>query len=344
MAFFRDDKVQIIAELSCNHLQDYDLAVKTIEAMAESGVDIVKVQNDDPNGGITIDCNNSYFQIKQGTLWDGETLYSLYQKTFTPWEWLPKLQEIAHRLGMEFFSTPSDPSGVDFLEKMNVPAYKISSFEITDTELIKTAARTGKPIIFSTGIATIEDIERAIAICQSFGNKDYMFMKCTSSYPAPIEAANLLTMQDMKRRFGCHIGLSDHSMGDIVATTAVALGAEMIEKHFILDRSLGGPDAAFSMEPHEFKQMVQRVREAEKALGRITYDLDDRARNNRKFAKSIFVVCDIKKGEPFTRENIGVIRPGDGLMPYHYEDVLGKVASCDIERGTPLAMDMINKI
>ena len=181
MAFFRDDKVQIIAELSCNHVQNYDIAVKTLEEMAESGVDIVKVQNDNPDGGITIDCDNPYFQIKQGTLWDGETLYRLYQKTFTPWEWLPKLQTVAHRLGMEFFSTPSDPSGVDFLEKMNVPAYKISSFEITDTELILAAARTGKPIIFSTGIATIEDIERAIAICQSVGNMQYMFMKCRNT-------------------------------------------------------------------------------------------------------------------------------------------------------------------
>ena len=344
MAFFRDDKVQIIAELSCNHVQNYDIAVKTLEEMAESGVDIVKVQNDNPDGGITIDCDNPYFQIKQGTLWDGETLYSLYQKTFTPWEWLPKLQTVAHQLGMELFSTPSDPAGVDFLEKMNVPAYKISSFEITDTELILAAARTGKPIIFSTGIATIEDIERAIAICQSVGNMQYMFMKCTSSYPAPIEAANLLTMQDMKTRFGCHIGLSDHSMGDIVATTAVALGAEMIEKHFILDRSLGGPDAAFSMEPHEFKQMVQRIREVEKALGRINYELDGRALNNRKFSKSIFVIKDIKKGEPFTRDNLGIIRPGDGLMPYHYEEILGKVAVRDIGRGTPLKIEMVSKI
>lgn len=338
MAFFKDDKVQVIAELSCNHIGNFDIAVKTIEAMAASGVDIVKVQNDNPDGGITIDCDNEYFQIKQGTLWDGETLYSLYQKTFTPWEWLPKLQEVAHRLGMEFFSTPSDPSGVDFLEKMNVPAYKISSFEITDTELIKAAAKTGKPIIFSTGVATDEDIKRAIDICKLAGNKEYMFMKCTSSYPAPIEAANLRTMADMKQRFGCRIGLSDHSMGDLVATTAVAMGAEMVEKHFILDRSLRGPDAEFSMEPQEFKQMIEHIREVEKAMGRVNYTLDERARTNRKFAKSIFVVQDIHKGGVFTKENIGIIRPGDGIEPMYYEDILGKVATQDIKRGTPMQL------
>lgn len=336
MAFFRDDKVRVIAELSCNHIGNFDIAVKTIEAMAASGVDIVKVQNDNPDGGITIDCDNEYFQIKQGTLWDGETLYSLYQKTFTPWEWLPKLQEVAHRLGMEFFSTPSDPSGVDFLEKMNVPAYKISSFEITDTELIKAAAKTGKPIIFSTGVATDEDIKRAIDICKSVRNTQYMFMKCTSSYPAPIEAANLRTMVDMKQRFGCRVGLSDHSMGDLVATTAVAMGAEMVEKHFILDRSLGGPDADFSMEPQEFKQMIERIREVEKAMGRVNYALDERARTNRKFAKSIFVVQDVRKGEVFTKENIDIIRPGDGIEPMFFEDILGKVATQDIKRGTPM--------
>lgn len=339
--FVNSDKTVIIAELSCNHIQSFDIAVKTIKAMAEVGVDVVKVQNDKADGGVTINCNKEPFQVKGGTLWDGETLYSLYTKTDTPWEWLPKLQELAHSLGMGFFSTPSDPTGVDFLESLNVPCYKISSFEITDLGLIEKAAKTGKLMIMSTGIATEEDIENAVNTCRSVGNNNILLMKCTSSYPAPIDAANLRMILDMKERFGVRVGLSDHSMGHIVATTAVALGAEMVEKHFILDRRLGGPDAAFSMEPEEFKDMITAIRGVEKSLGKVDYSLSERTLKNRHFAKSLFVVEDVKEGDALTEENVKAIRPFNGLLPVHLKEVLGKKFVTSVERGTPLSLDLI---
>ncbi len=341
--FWNSDKTVIIAELSCNHIQHYDIAVKTIEAMAASGVDVVKVQNDNADGGITINCDNEYFQVKGGTLWDGETLYSLYKKTDTPWDWLPKLQKLAHSLGMGFFSTPSDETGVDFLEKLNVPCYKISSFEITDLGLIEKAARTGKPIIMSTGIAEEEDIQMAVDTCRKVGNNNILLMKCTSSYPAPIEEANLLTIPDMKKRFGVRAGLSDHSMGNVVATTAVALGAEMVEKHFILDRRLGGPDADFSMEPEEFKEMALRIREVEKSIGRVKYELSEKGKKNRHFAKSLFFVKDIKAGEMITEDNMKAIRPGDGLHPKYYNDLIGRKVAVDIKLGTPVDWNFIKE-
>ncbi len=341
--FWNSDKTVIIAELSCNHIQHFDIACKTIEAMAESGVDVVKVQNDNADGGITINCDNKYFQVGGGTLWDGETLYSLYKKTDTPWEWLPKLQEMAHSLGMGFFSTPSDESGVEFLEGLNVPVYKISSFEITDIGLIDKVARTGKPIIMSTGIAEEEDIQLAVETCRKAGNNNILLMKCTSSYPAPIEEANLMTIPDMKTRFGVRVGLSDHSMGNIVASTAVALGAEMVEKHFILDRRLGGPDAAFSMEPDEFKEMVERIRGVEKSLGRVKYELSEKGQQNRHFSKSLFFVRDIKAGEMITTDNMSSIRPGDGLHPKYYQELIGKTVNCDIKLGTPVEWSLIYK-
>lgn len=339
--FVNSDRTVIIAELSCNHIQSFDIAVKTIKAMAEVGVDVVKVQNDKADGGVTINCNKEPFQVKGGTLWDGETLYSLYTKTDTPWEWLPKLQELAHSLGMGFFSTPSDPTGVDFLESLNVPCYKISSFEITDLGLIEKAAKTGKLMIMSTGIATEEDIENAVNTCRSVGNNNILLMKCTSSYPAPIDAANLRMIPDMKERFGVRVGLSDHSMGHIVATTAVALGAEMVEKHFILDRRLGGPDAAFSMEPDEFKDMITAIRSVEKSLGKVDYSLSERTLQNRHFAKSLFVVEDVKEGDALTEENVKAIRPFNGLLPVHLKEVLGKKFVTSVERGTPLSLDLI---
>lgn len=339
--FWNPDKTVIIAELSCNHIQHYDIAVKTIEAMAESGVDVVKVQNDIADGGVTINCDNEYFQVKGGTLWDGETLYSLYTKTDTPWEWIPKLQELAHSLGMGFFSTPSDLSGVDFLEELNVPCYKISSFEITDLGLIEKAAKTGKPIIMSTGIAEEEDIQMAVDTCRKVGNNNILLMKCTSSYPAPIEEANLLTIPDMKKRFGVRVGLSDHSMGNVVASTAVALGAEMVEKHFILDRRLGGPDADFSMEPDEFKEMVIRIREVEKSLGRVKYELSEKGKQNRHFAKSLFFVKNMKAGDIINEENIKAIRPGNGIHPKYYNELLGKRVKRDIQLGTPVDWGLI---
>lgn len=339
--FWNSDKTVIIAELSCNHIQHFDIACKTIETMAASGADVVKVQNDIADGGVTIKCDNDYFQVKGGTLWDGETLYSLYTKTDTPWDWIPKLQELAHSLGMGFFSTPSDVTGVDFLEKLNVPCYKISSFEITDLGLIEKVAKTGKPIIMSTGIAEEEDIQLAVDTCRKVGNKNILLMKCTSSYPAPIEEANLLTIPDMKNRFGVRVGLSDHSMGNVVASTAVALGAEMVEKHFILDRRLGGPDADFSMEPEEFKEMVSRIREVEKSIGRVKYELSEKGKQNRHFAKSLFFVKDMKAGDFITAENMKAIRPGNGVHPKYYNELLGKRVKRDIQLGTPVDWDLI---
>jgi len=339
--FWNSEKTVVIAELSCNHIQHFDIAEKTIRAMAEAGADVVKVQNDNCNGGITIDCDNKYFQVGGGTLWDGETLHSLYTKTDTPWEWLPKLQELAHSLGLGFFSTPSDLSGVDFLEKLNVPCYKISSFEITDLQLIEKAARTGKPVIMSTGIATEEDIRLAVDTCRNVGNDNVLLMKCTSSYPAPIEAANLNMIPDMKKRFGVRVGLSDHSVGSIVASTAVALGAEMVEKHFILDRRLGGPDSAFSMEPEEFREMVENIRNVEKSLGKVSYELSEGAKKNREFAKSLFIVKDAKAGDVVSLDNISAIRPGYGLHPKHLNEVLGMTFKNDVKRGTPLSWDLM---
>lgn len=339
--FWNSDKTVVIAELSCNHIQSYDIAVKTLQAMAEVGVDVVKVQNDRADGGVTINCDKEPFQVKGGTLWDGETLYSLYCKTDTPWEWLPKLQELAHSLGMDFFSTPSCIPGVEFLETLNVPCYKISSFEITDLALIERAAKTGKPVIMSTGIATVEDIENAINTCRKVGNNNILLMKCTSSYPAPLGAANIRMIPDMKERFGVRVGLSDHSMGHAVATTAVALGAEMVEKHFILDRRLGGPDAAFSMEPEEFREMIKAIRDTEKCLGKVDYSLSEQTLKNRHFAKSLFVVEDVKEGDILTMDNVKAIRPFDGLPPVHLPEVLGKKFVKSVERGTPLSLDLI---
>lgn len=339
--FLNSDKAVVIAELSCNHIQSYDIAVKTIQAMAEVGVDVVKVQNDKADGGVTINCDKEPFQVKGGTLWDGETLFSLYTKTDTPWEWIPKLQQLAHSLGMGFFSTPSDPSGVDFLEQIDVPCYKISSFEITDLGLIEKAAKTGKMIIMSTGIATEEDIRNAINTCKSVGNDNILLMKCTSSYPAPIDAANLSMIPDMKQRFGVRVGLSDHSMGHIVATTAVALGAEMVEKHFILDRRLGGPDSAFSMEPEEFRIMIESIRNVEKSIGKVDYTLSERTLKNRGFAKSLFVVEDVEEGDVLTEENVKAIRPSNGILPKYLKGVLGKKFVKSVERGTPLSFDLL---
>lgn len=339
--FWNSNKTVVIAELSCNHLQHFDIACRTIEAMAASGADVVKVQNDNADGGVTINCDNEYFRVQGGTLWDGETLYTLYKKTDTPWDWLPKLQELAHSLGMGFFSTPSDEEGVDFLEKLNIPAYKISSFELTDIGLIEAAAKKGKPMIMSTGIAEEEDIQLAIDACRRVGNNDILLMKCTSSYPAPIEEANLLTLPDMKQRFGVRVGLSDHSMGSVVATTAVALGAEMVEKHFILDRRLGGPDAGFSMEPEEFKEMVDRIRDVEKSLGTVRYELTEKGKKNKFFARSLFFIKDMKAGEIITPDNMKSIRPGNGLHPKYYKDILGKTVTRDIKYGTPVEWDLI---
>ncbi len=333
--------VFIVAELSANHLQNMDLALKTIEAIKEAGADAVKLQTY-TSDTITIDVKNEYFMIKQGTIWDGKYLYDLYREAYTPWEWHPKLFEFAKDQGLICFSTPFDKSAVDFLEELGTPCYKVASFEITDIPLIEYMASKGKPVIISTGIATLSDIEEAINACKRVGNHQIVLLKCVSEYPTPFEDANLRTIPNMRETFKLPVGLSDHTLGISVPVASVALGAVMIEKHFILDRSLGGPDSAFSLEPQEFKAMVQAVREVEKALGEVSYDLTERQRKSREFARSLFVVEDVKKGEVFTEKNVRSIRPGYGLHPKYLKDVLGRKAKRDIPRGTPLSWDLID--
>ncbi len=340
MTFLTKNKTFIIAELSANHNHNIEIAKKTIKAMHDCGADAVKIQTYTADT-MTIDSSNKYFKINQGTLWDGKTLYELYQEAYTPWEWHEELKDYTENLGLVFFSTPFDFSSVDFLEKMKVNIYKIASFEITDIPFIEYVARKGKPMIISTGIATFSDIQDAIKTCRSVGNNNITLLKCTSSYPAPIEEANLKTMVDMIETFNVKVGLSDHTLGSDVAIAAVALGAVVIEKHFILDRNMGGPDADFSMEPEEFKKMVNSIRNVEKALGEITYQISEKVEKNRIFSRSLFVVKDMKKGEVFTEFNIRSIRPGYGMKPKYYYNVIGKRASVDIERGTPLDESLI---
>lgn len=335
-----DSPAFIIAELSANHMNDFDIAVKTIEAIAESGADAVKFQTFTPDT-ITLNCDNEYFHIKQGTVWDGQLLYDLYEDAYMPWDWQPKLKKIAEDLGLIVFSSPFDKTSVDFLEDMDVPVYKIASFEITDIPLIKYVAGKNKPIIISTGIAEKEDIELAIETCLKEGNDKIAILKCTSSYPAPYEEINLKTINDMEKKFNTTVGLSDHTLGDEIAIAAVTLGAKIIEKHFILDKKLGGPDCEFSMEPQEFKKMVTAIRNTEKALGTVSYNLSDKTRKNREFSRSLFVVKDIKKGELITEENVRSVRPGFGLHPKYLEEVLGKKAKKDLEKGTPFKRDFV---
>lgn len=332
--------VFIIAELSANHNQDFDLALKTIKAMKDSGADAVKLQTYTPDT-MTIDCDNQYFQINKGTLWDGKTLYNLYKEAYTPWEWQPKLKEYAESLGLFCFSSPFDKTSVDFLEKMNVQAYKVASFEITDIPLIKYIASKGKPIIISTGIATLSDIELAVNTCRESGNNQISLLKCTSAYPAPFEEVNLRTMPNLKETFNVEVGLSDHTLGISIPIAAVALGAKIIEKHFILDRSLGGPDSEFSLEPEEFKSMVKSIREVEKALGTVNYNLTDKIIKSREFSRSLFAVENIKSGEIISENNVKSIRPGFGLHPKYLTEILGKTVKNDIAKGTPITFENI---
>jgi pseudaminic acid synthase len=334
--------VFIIAELSANHLQNIEIAERTIRAMKDSGADAVKLQTYTPET-ITIDCDNEYFQVKQGTIWDGKTLYQLYQEAYTPWEWQPKLKKLAEDLGLICFSTPFDKTAVDFLESMDMPAYKLASFEITDMPLIECIASRQKPIIISTGIATLADIEEALQACRRAGNDQIALLKCTSAYPAPFEDANLKTIPDMADRFGAVVGLSDHTLGISVPLAAVALGARIIEKHFILDRSSGGPDAQFSLQPDEFKTMVTSIREVEKALGEVNYELNEKIRKSREFSRSLFAVEDIAQDEIMTEKNVRSIRPGYGLHPRYLKKILGRKCNKVISRGTPLTEDMIYK-
>lgn len=327
--------LQIIAELSANHKQDFATAIETIKAAKEAGADGIKLQTYTADT-LTIDCNDDYFTLNSGTIWDGKTYYELYQEAYTPWEWHKELKGYAESIGLLFFSTPFDKTAVDFLEELEVPLYKIASFEIMDIPLIEYAASKGKPMIISTGIATLSEIDDAVEACRKVGNDQIMLLKCTSSYPARIEDANLKTMINMKETFGVEVGLSDHTIGMTVPVVAASLGARMIEKHFILDRSIGGPDATFSMEPAEFKQMVLAVREAEKAIGKVDYSMDEGQKNSRIIGRSLFIVEDIKKGEVLTDNNVRSIRPNYGLSPKYYKQVLGKRVTSDLKRGIPL--------
>ena len=329
----------IIAELSCNHLQNFELAVKTVHEMKKAGADCVKLQTVKPDS-ITINSSKKDFIIEGGTLWDGKSLFELYSQTYTPWEWHQPLKKLVEELGMIFFSSPFDNEAVDFLDQLNVPAFKIASFEITDIPLIRYAAAKQKPMIISTGIAREQDIQDAVDACRKEGNEQVILLKCTSAYPTPMDEVNLNTIATIRNKFGCYVGLSDHTIGELVPLGAVALSAVVIEKHFILDRSLGGPDAAFSMEPHEFKKMVDRVRELESAMGTSELKLSPKVEKNRQFARSLFVVEDIHEGELLSLKNIRSIRPGFGLPPKFLNDVIGKKATKNIEKGTPLSKDM----
>lgn len=330
----------VVAELSANHNQRFEQAVKVIHAAKDAGADAIKLQTYTPDT-ITMQSDKEYFRVSGGTLWDGRNLYELYGEAYTPWEWQPRLKQVAEDLGLDLFSTPFDATAVDFLEQMNVPAHKVASFELVDIPLIQKMARTGKALIMSTGMATIEEIEEAVRTAREVGAEQIALLKCTSAYPAPAEEMNLRTIPELARRFDVPAGLSDHTMGIEVPVAAVALGACIIEKHLTLSRSESGPDSAFSLEPHEFKQMVSAVRIAEKALGEVFFGCSAKEANSRNFRRSLFVVQDVKRGELLTSENVRSIRPAHGLHTRHLPEILGRPAVCDIERGTPLNWDLV---
>lgn len=331
----------IIAEMSANHAGSLERAKEIIRTAKECGADCIKLQTYTPDT-LTIDCDNEYFQIKKGT-WNGENLYQLYGKAYTPWEWHAQLKEEADKVGIDIFSTPFDFSAVDFLEELGFEFYKIASFELVDIPLIKYIASKGKPIIMSTGMASLGEIEEAVQAIKEKGNEQVALLKCASAYPSITEEMNLATIQNMAESFGVPTGLSDHSMGSLGAVTAVALGAAIIEKHFCLSRDIENPDSTFSMNPEEFKQMVSDIRMTEKAIGTVKYGITEQEKNNLAFRRSLFVVKDIKKGEKLTKDNIRSIRPGYGLAPKYYETVLGQVALEDIKRGMPLSFDIIGR-
>jgi pseudaminic acid synthase len=332
----------VIAELSANHNQKFDQAVKIIAAAKDAGADAVKLQTYTADT-ITIQSDKEYFRVGGGTLWDGRSLHDLYSEAYTPWEWQPRLKQVANDLGLDLFSTPFDATAVDFLEEMNVPAHKVASFEIVDIPLIQKIARTGKPMIMSTGMASLDEIDEAVKAARAAGATQIALLKCTSAYPAAPEEMNLRTIPELSRRFGVPAGLSDHTMGVAVPVAAVALGACIIEKHLTLSRSEPGPDSAFSLEPHEFKAMVDSVRVAEKALGEVRFGCSPKEASSKAFRRSLFVVRDVKRGEPFTAENLRSIRPGHGLHTRHMSEVLGQRARRDIECGTPLSWDLVER-
>jgi pseudaminic acid synthase len=330
----------VIAELSANHNQDFDQAVRIIHAAKAAGADAAKLQTYTPDT-ITIRSNREEFKIGGGTLWDGRTLYELYGEAYTPWEWQPKLKRIADDLGLHLFSSPFDSTAVDFLEKMDVPAYKLASFELVDIPLIRRMAQTGKPLIISTGMATLEEIDEALQAARGAGATQIALLKCTSAYPALPEDMNLRTIPELERRYQVPVGLSDHTMGISVPVASVALGACIIEKHFTLSRSLKGPDSAFSLEPEEFKAMVEAVRTTEKALGEIHFGAAAHEESSLVFRRSLYVVESVKQGRTFSATNVRSIRPGNGLHTRYLPQVLGKCAARDVEQGTPLSWDLV---
>lgn len=332
--------VFIIAELSANHNGSLETAIETIKAAKRAGADAIKFQTYTADT-LTLDVKNDDFKINGGTLWDDKYLYDLYKEAYTPWDWHQQLFDVAKEEGLVCFSSPFDKTAVDFLENLNVPAYKIASFEITDIPLIEYVATKGKPVIISTGIAEIEDIELALDACKRMGNSDIALLKCTSSYPAPIEEANMIMIADLAKRFNVISGLSDHTMGSTVPVVATVFGAKIIEKHFIIDRAIGGPDASFSMNEEEFTVMVKAVREAEKASGVVDYNLTEKQVKGRDFSRSIYIAEDIKAGDIFTEKNLRSVRPGFGLHPKYYYSILGKKASESITKGTPMRLDFI---
>jgi N-acetylneuraminate synthase len=332
--------VYIVAELSANHNQDFDQAVRLIHAAKEAGADAIKLQTYTPDT-LTIDCDKGCFRIGKGTIWEGQSLYALYSNAYTPWEWQPKLKRIANDIGLDLFSTPFDATAVDFLEEMDVPVHKIASFELVDLPLIRQVAQTGKPIIMSTGMATLGEIDEAVRTARQVGAAQIALLKCNSAYPAPPEEMNLRTIPHLAEAFRVPAGLSDHTLSIAVPVAAVTLGACIVEKHFTLSRAVPGPDSAFSLEPHEFKATVEAVRVAEKALGEVRYEVTEHEVASRAFRRSLFVVKDVKAGEVFTEENVRSIRPGYGLHTRYLGEVLGRRAARDIERGTPMSWDLI---
>lgn len=331
--------VYVIAEMSANHNQRFEEAVKIIEAAKAAGADAVKLQTYTPDT-MTIACDAPPFRVK-GTLWEGRNLYDLYGEAYTPWEWQPKLKAVANDLGLDLFSTPFDATAVAFLEDMDVPAYKIASFELVDLPLIRRAAATGKPLIMSTGMATLAEIDEAVRAAREAGARDLVVLKCNSAYPAPPGEMNLRTIPHLAEAFDVVAGLSDHTLELAVPIAAVAAGARVIEKHFTLSRNTPGPDSAFSLEPAEFRAMVDAVRIAEHALGEVRYGVTEREAPSRAFRRSLFVVKDMKAGEVFTEETVRCIRPADGLHPRHLGEVLGRRASRDVVRGTPLMWPLV---
>ncbi len=330
----------VVAEMSANHGGDFDRAVEIVHAAKDAGADAIKLQTYTPDT-MTIDCDDDHFRIGKGSIWEGRGLYELYAEAMTPWEWQPKLKEIADEIGIDLFSTPFDATAVDFLEEMGVPAYKVASFELVDIPLLRKIAATGKPVIMSTGMATLAEIDEAVRTLREAGAKEIALLKCTSAYPAAPEEMNLRTIPDLAEQFGVPVGLSDHTLGMAVPVAAVALGACVVEKHFALSRADGGPDSAFSTEPEEFRAMVDAVRTTEKALGRVSYDLSERGKASRVFRRSLFVVKDMKAGDEFTTDNVRSIRPGHGLLPKHLDDVLGRRAAKALKTGMPLSWDVV---